>query len=99
MEKNILVLGNDLGFSTAAASVIDQLKEKGVEVTVVDGVDNFGEAIDNYSETKKFIEHFTNVRDIPPLYDGSKQFKCKGKHQYREKNGQWICECGRNIND
>jgi len=97
--KTALVLGSHLGFSSAAASVIEQLKDKGIEVVVHDGVDNFGEKEPSYLETEKFIDHFTKTRmEIPEIY-GSKQFKCKGKHQYRENNGQWICECGRKIND
>lgn len=34
-----------------------------------------------------------------PEYDEGKQFKCKGKHQYRQLDGVWICECGRKMND
>jgi len=83
--KTALVLGRYLGFSTAAASVIIE--------------DNLGEKEPSYLETEKFIDHFTKTKmEIPELY-GNKKFKCKGKHQYRENNGQWICECGRNIND
>jgi hypothetical protein len=28
-----------------------------------------------------------------------KGFICKGKHQYENKDGEWVCQCGRSIND
>ena len=34
-----------------------------------------------------------------PTYDYEKKFICKGKHQYREVAGEWICQCTRKIND
>jgi hypothetical protein len=27
----------------------------------------------------------------------NKPFVCKGKHQYREVEGEWICQCGRKL--
>ena len=33
---------------------------------------------------------------IPDLFEG-KQFICKGKHQYREYDKQWVCQCGRSL--
>lgn len=38
------------------------------------------------------------IHRIPDYYE-SKQFKCKGRHQYREVDGVWICECGRKMED
>jgi len=33
--------------------------------------------------------------------DQGKKFVCKGKHQYilNNESGNWICQCGRNVND
>jgi glycerol-3-phosphate dehydrogenase len=28
-----------------------------------------------------------------------KKFICKGKHQYTNINGEWICQCGRKTTD
>ncbi len=99
-DKGIIIIGSDLGFSASASSVIRSLEEKGIQVVVADSVDNFGELNPQYSEqyTEKLIDSFKKTRmEIPELFS-QREFTCKGKHQYRETNGQWICECGRNMN-
>lgn len=36
---------------------------------------------------------------LAAMMDDRKQFKCTGKHQYRNQNGVWICQCGRKTTD
>lgn len=36
---------------------------------------------------------------LESIMSNEKKFKCKGKHQYRLVGTEWICECGRNVND
>lgn len=33
----------------------------------------------------------------PTMSFSSKKFICKGKHQYREHDKQWVCQCGRSL--
>jgi superfamily II DNA or RNA helicase len=33
---------------------------------------------------------------LPPIFE-DKQFVCKGKHQYRDVKGKWICQCGKSL--
>ena len=36
------------------------------------------------------------VPEIKDLY-GGKEFVCKGRHEYRQENDGWICQCGRKL--
>lgn len=49
------------------------------------------------------INQLKSIKDeqfkIESIISGEKEFKCKGKHQYRQIGKEWICECNRNIND
>jgi len=86
-DKKVLVIGHGLEFSAGTSSLIKQVEEKGMELIVVDDLYNFGEP-----------NHITKTKmEVPELYS-QREFTCKGKHQYRENNGQWICQCGRNMN-
>jgi len=97
-NKKILVIGHGLEFSAGASSLIKQVEEKGMEVIMVNDLDNFGEPNPKYFDTEAFVDHFTKTKmEVPELYS-QREFTCKGKHQYRENNGQWICQCGRNMN-
>lgn len=39
-----------------------------------------------------YVNHY-----LPEIHNQGKQFICKGKHQYREVKGKWICQCGRML--
>jgi len=49
-----------------------------------------------FPKSETFIIH--NPYPIETL-TGDKPFICKGKHRYIESAGQWVCQCGRNMND
>ena len=73
--------------SGAALVALDRLQDAQKEVKCLTALIKESEVI---LYTKKPDMRFMDIGN---------RFKCKGKHQYREINGQWICECGRNIND
>lgn len=41
-------------------------------------------------------KHLKEIENHSP-YGSGKPFVCKGKHQYRESDGEWICQCGRKL--
>lgn len=54
--------------------------------------------------SEQVIDRFTRSMENPYIiktliaeYTQEKQFICKGKHQYENRNGSWVCQCGRNI--
>jgi len=49
----------------------------------------------SYIDTEPFVieNPYAKLKEI----DNRKQFICKGKHQYREIEGNWICQCGRKL--
>lgn len=61
--------------------------------------------VNNVNELPKLLSEnnsytITNpYHDLPEIkaYGQSKPFICKGKHEYREINGKWICECGKQL--
>ena len=62
------------------------------ELTMIEKVEEKPPAYFNPSQTEFLIEPL-------PFHDYEKKFICKGKHQYREVAGEWICQCTRKIND
>lgn len=53
-----------------------------------------------YKESEKIETHkcfIENYYNMLPEIQLEKPFTCKGKHQYREQNGEWICQCGRKL--
>jgi ketopantoate reductase len=87
-----------VGAGIVGSPLVKSLQKKvGDDIKVIDM-----EAKDKFLTTN--IEPF--IIDNPyydiaqGMYFGqSKPFICKGKHEYTEQGGQWICQCGRNIND
>lgn len=101
----------DTGVTTAMAQAIMELERMDNDVVIL-----------NPSDLKNNQQEINTVFDNPPIpykaapklesFFGEKEFKCKGKHQYREVktkedvgNGEvfikieWVCQCGRKIND
>jgi len=91
--KKVAIIGHDLGLSSTTAALIKSLEDKGHEVVVIDSPDEAKQL--PFPKSEPLI--IRNPYPIKEVMTGD--FVCKGKHQYKEVNGQWICQCGRNIND
>jgi len=51
--------------------------------------------MDDRQENKPYI--LTNpYAHLAEIYEG-KKFICKGKHEYRNNGGKWVCQCGREL--
>ena len=62
------------------------------------------ESMNNVEEPLKVFDETINYISMTPLvpyyyYFKVKTFTCKGKHQYKEENGVWVCQCGRKVDD
>lgn len=62
------------------------------DITIIDS-DNVKEQLP-FPKSEPLI-----IQNRYPIETMTGDFVCKGKHQYRDKNGIWICQCGRKIND
>ena len=86
-----------VGYGMVASTLSDKLKSEGNDIVVVNSSDEVPELL---SKDNKYLITDPYVGLAPMGYYGqSKPFVCKGKHQYENTNGQWICQCGRNIKD
>ena len=82
----VAIIGSG-GHGSIAATALALVEKTMAEVVVV-----------NDAFERPSIPYLKNpaYNDIVGVGDS---FICKGKHQYREVEGQWICQCGRNMND
>ena len=80
--------------------MLNKLKEefKDDEIVIVDSPSDLKEKGLEIKEplTLPYTNPYSKFQELTP-YRGEKEFICKGKHQYREVNGRWICQCGRTI--
>ncbi len=91
--KNIAIIGH----GAAAISAIERkvLEDAGIDMVEADEVkDLFAQ-----SGEPSCLDLKLTAPPILETYPNQKQFICKGKHQYRKEGTEWICQCGRNIND
>ena len=99
--KTVFVVGAGQG-PTVSELALKMAGETMVEVVelkqLLDEIDSGVINQRNYFPTD-FQEPIEYKLSAMPLLPEGKQFTCKGKHQYTEKDGQWICECGRNMKD
>ena len=85
MNKIALIGHVDHGKTTLVSAIKDLVDMNLENLIIVD---------DN--EEPDIIKNFKY--DPMPMLFSRKQFKCKGKHQYRQSmDGIWICECGRKV--
>lgn len=91
MENKIAIVGS----GHSAGLVANRLLELGYENVHIIEADQVTNTTIT-SEPTMYIRPYHLLEDLKPYY-GGKQFKCKGKHQYRESNGSWVCECGRKL--
>lgn len=93
--KEILFLGS-MYFDTMKSI----LKNKSLTIT-----DNMAE-VDNlmkdngidFSNQTPITSPYKDFSSIS-TYGSGKEFVCKGRHQYVEFNGEWVCKCGRKSTD
>jgi len=92
MNKNVIIIRNS---GTVLSDAIENALKNECNVVMVD------------SPEPSFLKDIKPIAITAPYKFGEKEFKCKGKHQYREvKETQddgfiavsWVCQCGRNIN-
>lgn len=107
--KTILIAGHVMGSPFVEAAMLRALKKKG-DVNIIH-VDNAGENLLTKEYLEKNLQAQSLQLELPeikrpafkaealPSWPGGKKFKCNGKHRYENKGGQWLCACGRNMND
>ena len=61
------------------------------ELAIIDNLEEKPPTYFNPAKTEYIIEAL-------PFHNYEKKFICKGKHQYREVAGEWICQCGKQTN-
>lgn len=47
-----------------------------------------------YLITNPYIEQYDKITQFLPK---EKEFVCKGLHQYKEMNGEWVCQCNKKL--
>ena len=86
-----------VGMGIASSLLLHKLRQefKNDEVVIVDSPSD----LKNIEIKEPLILPYTNpyskLQELNTY--GSKKFICKGKHQYKEINGKWICQCGRTL--
>lgn len=109
MKEKIIVIGSGGLGGTASMS---KMKELGEELIVVYNAEQLDELMKDkgidFNKPIPYVNPYSNLPKINEHGYYEKEFVCKGKHQYREKKvqiqegliqSQWICQCGRNMND
>ena len=88
--KHIGIVGTGVNKAELAA----QLAKEGHDKVLIMTPDEMAAA-----NRDNLFENFHREFKItaPPMmeYANVKRFVCKGKHQYIEKDGAWVCQCGR----
>jgi hypothetical protein len=98
--KKIVIIGGGQSAGKTATVLADRLMEENINnVEIIESVEDLKSGILIDKDNKFPI--INPYKDLPEMsgYGQSKPFICKGKHEYTEQGGQWICQCGRNIND
>lgn len=95
MSKKIAIVGT--GHIQDKALIAEMLAKQGHNDVVIVTPEEAKELANApFNEVRKEeVYTITNHRQINHHY----LFFCKGKHQYTEVDGEWVCQCGRNVND
>jgi len=96
MNKIAIVGGNEMG-KTAMYAALQERGLNDVKIITVDEAQEMLESTSFNPKNEPYIIH--NHRMIEPYMPNQKEFICKGKHQYKEVNGNWVCQCGRKTTD
>jgi len=107
MKKVAIIGGHDMGKTTLSKMLVNNLKNESVVVVHRESLQNT-DSLETYYDSTQFSDPMPYV--AAPRFDlyGSKEFICKGKHQYREVKEtnednitsiNWVCQCGRNMKD
>lgn len=96
MSKTIAILGSGQG-KTALA---EALAKKGHNDVIILTPEEAKEYTNGpFSEIRKESVYEYKTIPIHRYENEGKQFICKGKHQYTDVNGEWVCQCGRKTTD
>lgn len=82
------------------ASIGSLMQKEQKEIVVIDSPESLDSLMKdksiNFNEPIPIVNHY---KDLPKIstYGAGKEFTCKGKHEYRKHNGEWICQCGRKL--
>ena len=94
MEKTILIASH----VSIGRTVMNQLLTKDLIVVSPEEI--------NQSEFVQCKPSIKITNTLPPDGGLDDSFVCKGKHRYTEElcksgagSSQWVCQCGRNMND
>jgi len=90
MSNKIAIVGAGAGVTALTKELIEK---KGKDVVVLTPEDV------KSSEENPFAVYDRYIYEALPLFVNEKPFICKGKHEYRNVDGQWICQCGRKTTD
>lgn len=90
MDKKVAIIG------AAPVGMLGHIDEGKATVVVVDTPTQYLKEVNNVIEDST---NFIITHPSAQLHDSeSKQFVCKGsRHQYREVEGNWICQCGKRL--
>jgi hypothetical protein len=92
IDKKVLIIDSGRATEAAIETALLNKQDALVVSTLEDIPDELNTAGMQYAISIPYLPK-------PTFYFGEKEFICKGNHQYREIKWQWICQCGRKIND
>jgi shikimate 5-dehydrogenase len=94
-QKHIEIIGD--GGSKAA--IAEYLAAHGHNDVIIMTPDEAKEHALNPENRLAEIEYMHTPIPIHQFKSMEKEFVCKGKHEYRQVGKEWICQCGRKLND
>lgn len=82
-----------IGAGQDKAEIAAALEKEGYKDVIIMTPDEAKEIAENPLKRETDVY----IIEAPPIlkYVDGKEFICKGKHQYREVKGKWVCQCGR----
>lgn len=92
--RKVLVAGAGLIGTNLVSSLSKKLDD---EVIVIDN-ESVGKKLQYGQEAIYTLDnpYYPNLPEIK-AYGESKPFVCKGKHEYRKVNNEWICQCTKKL--
>ena len=90
MRDRIAIVGNGVSKQAIAAA----LSTNDFDIVTLNEAQEMLEATSFNPTNEPCILH--KLPEIDP-YPQQKQFICKGLHQYKNVNGEWICQCGTKL--
>lgn len=96
MSKPIAIIG--AGQNKTA--IAEELAKQGHNDVIIMTPEEAKEyANEPFSEFRKEAVYQYHAIPMLKYANEGKEFICKGKHQYTNVNGEWVCQCGRKTTD